>query len=133
MGGVIFPGKKCYKGLRFNAIIIMTGCGGCQISRKEALRNTSLVPRERKPTWFHCVLEPRVALPVCGIPVYQLPVDCDGLVRPTELHQQFCYKRNVNYSHLSPPRPVVHVHINKFMFKSTSLITHSANHTLCTI
>ena len=29
-----FPGKKCYKGIRFN-VISVTGVGGCQLSRKK--------------------------------------------------------------------------------------------------
>ena len=39
-GGVSFPGKKRYEGVRFNVISVCRyeGVGGCQISWKIALR-----------------------------------------------------------------------------------------------
>ena len=39
-GGVSFPGKKSYEGVRFNVISVTRGLVGGQIPKKKALRNT---------------------------------------------------------------------------------------------
>ena len=49
-GGVIFPGKKRYKGLRFNVIIIMTGWGDVKFPGKKRYVTLDWSPeRENRP------------------------------------------------------------------------------------
>ena len=46
VGGVgvsVFPGKKCYKGVRFN-VISVTGGGWGSNAQEKALRNTGMAP-----------------------------------------------------------------------------------------